>query len=226
MDMTLHVFPEIDQRSDEWYAQRRGMVTASAVSALLTPTLKPANNDTSRNLTASLVAERITGCTHETFINDDMWRGINEEPRARAKYAEHFGVEVAQVGFMVRAEKGWTLGYSPDGLVGDVGLIEIKAPRAKAHLQTILADEVPPQHMAQLQAGLLVSGRKWIDFVSWHGGMPMWHKRVHRQKQWMDAIRDACRAFEDNAAQMVAAYETATKGLPETEAAYDLEVVI
>jgi hypothetical protein len=67
---------------------------------------------------------------------------------------------------MRRDEDGWTLGYSPDGLVGDDGLIEIKAPRAKTHLRTILADEVPAHYMAQCQAGLLVTGRKWIDFVS------------------------------------------------------------
>lgn len=215
--MTLTILPDIDQRSDEWYKQRRGMVTASAVGQLLTPTLKPASNDTSRNLTALLVAERITGITVETFINDDMWRGIQEEPRARAAYAEHYDVEVTEVGFMVREEKGWTLGFSPDGLVGDDGLIEVKAPRAKGHLQTILADEVPAQHMAQLQAGLLVSGRKWIDFISFHGGMPMWIRRVRRQKQWMDAIRDAVRTFEVTAAQMVADYEERTAGLPKTE---------
>ena len=224
--MGLREYANLEQRSDDWYKVRCGMVTASAVGTLLTPTLKPANNDTSRRLAALLVAERITGIpAPQPFINDDMYRGMVEEPRARDWYAEHHGVTVTEVGFLVREEKGWTLGYSPDGLVGDDGLIEIKAPRAANHLQTILSDEVPAQHMAQIQAGLLVSGRKWCDFVSWFGGMPPYVKRVRRSKQWFDAIRDAVKAFEDNAAQMVADYEQATAGLPMTEPALSLEIV-
>jgi hypothetical protein len=80
---------------------------------------------------------------------------------------------------MVRDDWGFSLGYSPDGLVGDDGLIEVKCRRQKKHLQTILADEVPPENMAQLQCGLLVSGREWIDYVSYCGGMPMYVKRVY-----------------------------------------------
>lgn len=214
--MTLHTYPNIDQGTPEWHDQRRGMVTASAVGKLLTPTLKVADNDVSRGLTTTLVAERITGWTEETPMTSDMWRGVDSEPVARDLYAEHFA-DVTEVGFMVRDGDDWQLGYSPDGLVGDDGLIEIKAPRAKTHLNTILSDRVPAHYMGQCQAGLLVSGRKWIDFVSYCGGMPLYVHRVVPNPDWFDAITAACIAFEQNAARIVADYRTRVAGMPTTE---------
>ncbi|MGV3564200.1 MAG: lambda exonuclease family protein [Nocardioides sp.] len=224
--MSLRTLPTLEQRSEEWYGQRRGMVTASVVGQLITPsTLRPAANDTARGLVATLVAERITGWTDPTFTSDDMLRGILAEPLARDAYAAHRGVEVAEVGFMVRDDWGFSVGYSPDGLVGDDGLIEIKAPRAKVHLATILADEVPAAHMAQIQCGLLVSGRAWCDFVSFCGGMPLWVRRVEADQRWADAIVAAVTVFEETAAQMVADYRQAIEGLPMTERMDDLGLV-
>src|SRR5689334_22831391 len=89
--MTLIEYPEIDQGSEEWFAQRRGMVTASVVGQLITAkTLQPATNDYARGLTALLVAERITDYTEPTFMNDDMLRGVMDEPVARDLYSEHY----------------------------------------------------------------------------------------------------------------------------------------
>jgi len=216
--VSLIEFPDVIQGSDEWLEQRRGIVTASVVGQLVTPsTRKPANNDASRGITAQLVAERITGYTDPSYINDDMLRGIEDEPRARDLYAEFYKRTVTETGFLLRKEDTWQLGYSPDGLVGDDGLIEIKAPRAKTHLRTILSGEVPAQYMAQCQAGLLVSGRAWIDFISFSGGMPMWHTRVLPDPAWQDAIVAACEQFEATATEMAAAYEAKTEGLPATE---------
>lgn len=215
--MTLTIHEDIEQGTQEWHDIRRGVVTASTVSKLLTPTLKVADNDTSRGATATLVAERITGFTEETPMTSDMWRGVECEPFARDKYAESQSVTVREVGFMTREFDGFTIGYSPDGLVGDDGLIEIKCPRAKTHLNTILRDEVPSQYMAQLQTGLLVSGRKWIDFVSYCGGMPLYAKRVYPEIRWEAALKEAAATFEVNAAEMTARYEAAITGLPVTE---------
>ena len=156
--MTLIELPDLIQGTDEWHDQRRGIVTASVVGRLLTATGKPANNDTSRTLTAQLVAERITGWTDPVYVSDDMLRGTEDEPRAVDVYAEHFA-PVTSTGFMVRDDWGFRIGYSPDGLVGDDGLIEVKSRRAKKQLQTILEDAVPAENMAQIQCGLLVSGR-------------------------------------------------------------------
>jgi putative phage-type endonuclease len=221
--MTLHEYPKVDQGSPEWHDLRRGIVTASVVGKLLTPTLKVADNDTSRGLTATLVAERITGFTEDTPMTSDMWRGVDSEPIARDIYSGHYQ-QAVEVGFMRRDEDGWTLGYSPDGLVGTDGLIEIKAPRQKTHLNTILADTVPPWNMAQLQAGLLVTGRDWIDFVSYCGGMPLYVKRVLPDPDWAEAIEAACRKFEETAEQMTTAYDFATAGLPTTERIVELEM--
>jgi len=223
--MSLTVYGDLEQRSDEWLAARCGMVTASVVGQLLTPTLKVASNDTSRGVTAALVAERVTGWTEPSYINADMWRGIEHEPIARDKYAEVNGVEVREVGFMVLERDGWKLGYSPDGLAGDDGLIEIKCPRAKSHLSTIVADEVPTYYMGQLQAGLLVSGREWIDYVSFCAGMPMFTKRVLPDERWHEAISEAVAAFEKAATDLASDYLGAVVGLPTTER-IDLEIAI
>jgi predicted phage-related endonuclease len=108
--------------------------------------------------------------------------------------------------------------------VGDDGLIEIKCPRAKSHLSTIVADEVPAYYMGQLQAGLLVSGRKWIDYVSFCAGMPMFVKRVLPDENWHAAIVEAVAAFEKAAEQMASDYLTAAVGLPTTERVLEAEM--
>lgn len=271
--MTLHTFPDVEQGSEQWHDQRRGMVTASVVGGLLSvgklgaigygcpkcsalandpcvglrdgkpiKTLHPeragvakdneataplvievANNETSRSLTKLLTAERITGYTEDTFTSDDMWRGVEDEPRARDLYRKHYA-PVDEVGFMVRREDGWTLGYSPDGLVGDDGLIEVKSRRQKNHLATVLADEVPAANYAQLQAGLLVSGRKWIDYLSYTGGMALWVKRVFPDEQWFKAIEQACRTFEHAAESMANTYLTRVDGLPKAPRIVEMEM--
>lgn len=224
--MSLIELPDLIQGTDEWLDQRRGMVTASVVGQLITPkTIKPCSNDSSRALTAQLVAERITGWTDPTYVNDDMLRGIEDEPRAVDIYSEHYA-PVTRVGFVVRDDWGFRIGYSPDGLVGDDGLVEVKSRRPKKHLQTILEDAVPPENMAQLQCGLLVSGRKWIDYVSYCGGMPLYRKRVTPDQCWQDAIVAAVRSFEETAAAMVSAYQQMTAGLPATERVIEQEMVI
>jgi hypothetical protein len=224
--MTLINLPDLVQGSDEWFDQRRGMVTASVVGQLITPaTIKPAKNDHSRALTAQLVAERITGWTDPVYVSDDMLRGHDDEARAIDKYRERYA-PVVPSGFMVRDDWGFAIGYSPDGLVGDDGLIEIKSRRPKKHLQTILSGEAPPEAMAQIQCALLVSGRQWCDYLSYCGGMPMWRHRVEPDQRWADAIVAAVKQFEATAAQMIADYRTATEGLPPTERVVELDMVI
>lgn len=224
--MSIIELPEITQGTAEWHEVRRGIATASTVKSLLTPTLKVADNDTSRGAIATLVAERISGFTEDIPMNSDMWRGVESEPFARDLYSKHYA-EAREMGFIIRDDWGFKIGYSPDGLVGDDGLIEIKSPRAKTHVRTILADEVPSYYMAQLQTGLLVSGRKWIDFVSYCGGLPLWVKRVEPDPAWQEAIVTAVAAFERVAVEMFDRWLTASEGLPPTERInLDLEIVI
>ncbi|OZE04361.1 hypothetical protein CH249_25855 [Rhodococcus sp. 05-2255-3B1] len=184
-----------------------------------------ASNDVSRGLTMLLVAERITGWTEEMHMNDDMWRGVFDEPRARDKYSECYA-PVTQVGFMTYEEPGLKLGFSPDGLVGDEGLIEIKSRRPKKQVSTIISGHPPVETMAQIQCGLLVSGRKWLDYISYAGGLPMWVHRVYPDHRWFDAIIAAGRAFESNAAEMIRLFTEGAEGFPMTERIVEQELVI
>jgi hypothetical protein len=215
--MSLHIYSELQQGSDEWLAARAGLVTASTVGQLITPkTIKPAVNDYSRGLTATLVAERITGHVEPMQVSQAMLRGQLDEPYARDAYSEHFA-PASEVGFLVRDDWDFKIGFSPDGLIADDGLIEIKSRAQKKHLQTILADEVPLENMAQIQCGLLVSGRAWLDYVSYSGGMPLYVKRVLPDPKWHEAIIEAVAFFEDNAADMLKTYTAAIDGRPMTE---------
>lgn len=213
-DMSLHVYENIEQGSSEWLAARAGIVTASVVGQLITPsTVKLAKSDTARSLMETLLAERLTG--HVDYIppSFDMERGILDEPFARDLYAEHHA-PVTEVGFMVREEGDRRLGYSPDGLVGEEGLVEIKSRKPKIQLRTILNDAVPAANVAQMQAGLYVTGRAWIDYVSYSGGWPLYVKRVYPDPVWHDAIREAVIAYETFASLMADQYETRTSGAP------------
>jgi hypothetical protein len=185
-------------------------------ASALPPIYGVADNDTSRGVTASLVAERITGIVEPTFTSDDMWRGIEHEPYARDIYSGHYQ-QAVECGFMRLDGDGWQLGASPDGLVADEGGIEVKCPRAKGHVSTILADAVPPFYIPQIQACLLVTGRKWWDYVSFCAGLPLFVKRVYPDPAWHEAITAAVTKFETTAAEMVAAYTQATTDMPATE---------
>jgi len=224
-DMTLTTYPDLVQGSQEWLDARRGIVTASTISKLLTPQLKVADNDTSRGLINTLAAERITGNVDYVYPSFDMQRGTEREPYARQYYADTHS-PVTEMGFMVRDFGGYVIGYSPDGLVGEDGLVEIKSPRAKEHLRTILANDVPAQYMAQCQTGLLVSGRDWLDYVSFCPGMPLWTKRVHPDHAWSDALKEAADIAESRIQSVTAMYEASVIGLPATEAIPELEEIV
>jgi hypothetical protein len=226
--MTLHTHPDLEQGSESWLEARRGIITASVVGQLVTPqTIKPASNDKSRALIAQLASERITGRVEDVFVSSDMMRGTLHEPIACDRYAEVNGVELQQVGFCVRDDWGFPLGASPDRLIGVDGGLEVKCPRQKTHIQTVLSGEVPAHNMAQVQACLLVTGRDWWDFVSFSAGLPLWTKRVYPDPKWRDAIITAATTAEHAIQSMVTRWESATEGLPATEyIPDDIEVAI
>lgn len=215
--MSLHVYEDLEQGTDEWLAARCGLLTASTVGQMITEkTVKAASNDKSRSLAKSLIAERITGHVEPIQTSRAMERGTLDEPYARDHYSEHHSPAV-EVGFMIRTINGHKLGYSPDGLVGEDGLIEIKSRNQRIQLEAFLDDAVPLANMAQIQCGLLVSGRAWCDYVSWSGGMPMFVKRVLPDENWFAAITDALYQFEVTAETEISKYLTKTAGLPPTE---------
>lgn len=211
--MTTTFYADLEQGSPEWLQARCGLLTASTIGKLITPTLKTANNDTSRGLTETLVAERLTGHVDFIYPSADMQRGTLDEPLAREFYSKHHA-PVEEVGFAVREIDGYKLGASPDGLVGEDGGIEIKSRRPKSQVRTWLTDAVPAENMAQIQALMFVFDRQWWDYCSYTGGYPMYVKRVHADARWQAAIRDALVTFERNAAHMIADYNRATNGSP------------
>ena len=203
--MTITYHTDLEQGTDEWLAARMGVLTASEVKLILTPTLKIANNEKTRAHVYELLAQRINKYVEPHFIGDDMLRGYDDEVLARAKY-EETNDPVTECGFVTNDKFGFTMGYSPDGLVGDDGLIECKSRRQKFQVQTICDDAVPDQYMMQLQTGLLITERKWIDFISYSGGMPMWVKRVYPDPVIQVAIIDAATAFDESIQSRLEAY--------------------
>ena len=214
MAITYH--PDVIQGSDEWAAIRRGLITASEMSLLLTPTLKVAANDKSRAHIFELAAQRISGYTEPHYVGSDMLRGQEDEILARALYHEEC-YDVKECGFITNDSFGFTLGYSPDGLVGDDGLIECKSRRQKFQVQTIIENSMPDDYLLQVQTGLLVTGRKWLDFVSYCGGLPMCVIRVWPDIAVQAAIIDAAALAEKQIAEKLAKYADASRGLIPTE---------
>lgn len=224
----IRYYRDIEQGSDEWLAVRRGILTASEMRLIMTPTLRPASNDKERAHLFELIGQRITGYTEPHYISDDMLRGHEDEIEARIRYADHF-YPVTECGFATRDMGGFTIGYSPDGLVGDDGLIECKSRRQKYQIETILADEVPAEYLLQCQTGLLVTGRKWLDFISYCGGLPMFVKRVWPCQEIQHAIIAAASAFEQRLAAAQARYAEWLARQPviiNTERTIEQEIII
>jgi predicted phage-related endonuclease len=223
--VTYH--PDLIQGSEEWLALRCGLLTASEMKLILTPTLKIADNDKTRAHVFELLFQRITGFVEPRYISDDMLRGREDEILARDEYAKHYA-PVQNVGFVTNDRWGFTIGYSPDGLVGDDGLLECKSRRGKYQVQTIAENDIPAEYVLQLQTGLLVTGRRWIDFVSYSGGLPMFVKRVEPDPVIQSAIIAAATAFEARLAEMEREYMAtlATNKFVPTERRIDQEMFV
>lgn len=198
---------------------------AAARNTTSTPILEPASNDTSRGIIASLAGERISGLTDDIPMTAAMYRGIFDEPIARDVYRNFTGYQVRETGFMTRTFDGFTIGYSPDGVVGDDGLLEIKSRSQRSHVRNILAGIVPPENMAQLQVGLLVSGREWIDYVDYTGGMHLWIKRVFPDREWQRVIVETARTVEANITETVRQYTEAVDRFPLTERVEEMQEI-
>lgn len=199
----IRVYNDLIQGSDEWLAARCGLLTASNMKLIVTQSLRPSKGDRERMHLYELMAQRITGYVEPVFVNDDMLRGHVDEVKARALYNEYYA-PVEEVGFITNDKWGFTIGYSPDGLVGSDGAIECKSRRQKYQAETIVNMAMPDDYVVQVQTGLLVSEREWIDFISYSGGMPMVVIRVYPDPKIQDAILEAAGTFE---ARLAARFE-------------------
>ncbi len=204
--MTIEIYEELEQGSPEWLSARCGLLTASEMKLIITPTLEIAKNDKEKKHLYEILAQRITNYVEPSYINDDMLRGGVDEIRAKALYEEKY-VPIRNVGFITNDKWGFKLGFSPDGLVGDDGGVECKSRKQKLQIETILAQEVPKEHLLQVQTGLLVSERAWIDYISYCGGLPMCVLRVFQCPVIAAAILAAAQGFEDRLKAAWARYD-------------------
>ena len=203
--MTITYHNDLTQGSDEWLAARCGLLTASEMKLVLTPTLKIAKNDKTRAHVFELAAQRITQYVEPTFIGDDMLRGMADEIKARDLYARNYD-DVTEVGFVTNDKWGFTIGCSPDALVGDDGMLEIKSRRQKYQIETILAGTCPDDYLLQVQTALLVTERKWLDFISYSGGLPMVTMCVWPDDAVQAAILEAAADFEAQVSRALASW--------------------
>lgn len=210
--MTVTIHKELMQGTDAWHAARCGMLTASEMKLAVTPMLKTANNEKTRSHVYELLAQRVTGYVEPSYVGDDMLRGQEDEQLALSVYHQNVA-EVEYCGFITNDKWGFTLGYSPDALVGDDGLVEVKSRRQKYQMQTFVEclgqQVVPIDYMLQCQTGLLVSERAWLDFISYSGGMRMPIIRIYPDAKVQDAIVEGATAFETQIAAARKAYHSA-----------------
>ena len=223
--MTIRIHRDLIQGSDAWLQARCGILTASEMCRIITAkALKPAKNDKASAHLYELLAQRFTGYVEPAYVSDDMLRGQADEIEARALYARHHS-PVQEVGFVTRDFGGGVVvGCSPDGLVGDHGLIEIKSRRQKFQAETIISGAVPDEHVIQVQTALLVTGRAWCDFVSYCGGMPLAVIRVPADETAHHAILAAAGMFEADLAEKLAALRANAAGLLPTKRRIEQEM--
>jgi putative phage-type endonuclease len=160
----------MDQGTEEWFTIRIGKVTASRVADVIAKT-KTGYSASRDNYMAQLICERLTGLKGESFTNAAMQHGTETEPLARAAYEALKDVLVDEVGFVPHPTIEMA-GASPDGLVGDDGLLEIKCPNTATHIETLISKVVPGKYNTQMQFQMACTGRQWCDFVSFDNRLP------------------------------------------------------
>lgn len=188
---------DIVQGSEAWFAIRCGKVTASRVADIAAKT-KSGYSTSRANYMAELIAERLTGEAAQSFTNAAMLWGTEKEPDARAAYEFRTDASVVQVGFVQHPVIAMT-GASPDGLVGDDGLVEIKCPNTATHLDTLLGQPVPSKYETQMQWQMACTGRKWCDFSSFDPRLPesmsLFVARIERDDKRIAELETEVKAF-------------------------------
>lgn len=172
-----------EQGTAEWLQERAGKVTASRIGDVMAKT-KTGYGASRANYMADLVAEQLTGIPKQGFTNDAMRWGTETEPQARAMYELQTGHTVVETGFVPHPTIGGA-GASPDGLVGDYGLLEIKCPNTATHIKTLRGAEIDRNYLLQMHWQMLCTGRTWCDFISFDPRLPM-EMQMHLRRVELD----------------------------------------
>ena len=187
----------IEQGTPEWHQLRLGKVTASRVADIIATT-RSGPSASRQNYLIELALQRSTGNIEPSYTNAAMEWGTQTEPQARAAYEVETGNFVDQVAFIDHPTIAW-FGCSPDGLVGDDGLIEIKCPNSATHWEYFKAKKPPQKYVIQMQTQLAVTGRKWCDFVSFDPRMPERSQllvvRVDRDEAFIAELEEKVKQF-------------------------------
>jgi len=178
-------FYDCEQGSEEWFELRRGIVTASMFDAVMAKGRGNSESLTRRKYMLTLIGERLTGETQDSYTNAHMERGKIMEAEARELYSMVSRNEVKQIGFI---KFGDDIGASPDGIIMKDGCLEIKTKLPHLHLDCLLRDEVPSEHIKQIQGQLWVADRQWCDFVSYWPSLPIFIKRIERDNEHIRKI--------------------------------------
>lgn len=211
--MTIEYKMDLIQNTDEWARARTGMITASCAKNIITPTGKTANNEGSRKYSYQLAVERMYGYQEDSFQSYDMERGHIEEIYAKELYSREFS-QTKDCGFVINRELGFEFGFSPDALVGEDGLVEVKSRKEKLQIETIINNKMPSGYNLQIQAGLFVTGRKWCDFLSYSNGMPMYIERIYPDADLIEKIKQAAIEFDIKTKEVIDDFKEKTKSLP------------
>ncbi|QLG93735.1 YqaJ viral recombinase family protein [Pseudomonas yamanorum] len=189
----MQIITEVEQGSPEWLALRLGIVTCTQLDCLLTNSKGEAGFGVGAfTYMNTLIGERITGEAADPFQgNRHTERGHEWEGVGRKLYEQREEVQTSQVAIILNHGAG----YSPDSLVGDKGLTEIKTKLPKFQVEVILSGEIPKEHVAQCQGGLWVSEREWIDFVCYWPGMPLFIKRAYRDEAMIRKLSERVKTF-------------------------------
>ena len=187
----------LEQRTEEWFSERAGKVTASCIYKVMARTKTGYGADRA-NYAAQIVAERLTGLPAETFTNAAMVWGIETEAQARAMYEFQTGNGVAETGFH-RHPAIENSGASPDGLVGNLGLVEIKCPNTATHIATLRGGGIDRKYLLQMQWQMACTERQWCDFASFDPRLPhelqLHFERVQRDDELIEEIEGEVRKF-------------------------------
>lgn len=187
----------MEQRSESWFAARLGKVTASRVSDVIAQT-KSGWGAGRKNYMSQLLCERLTGLQQDSFSNAAMQWGTEIEPRARAAYQFVTDNIVQEVGFVDHPRIAMS-GASPDGLIGDKGLIEIKCPNTATHLDTLLNGTIPDKYIVQMQWQMTCTGTDWCDFVSFDPRIGQdheyWCNRIERDDKRIQELEEMVSEF-------------------------------
>lgn len=202
--MTIH---DLEQGTPEWFALRMGLPTSSQFATVMAKGKGGEPSKTRQTYLYKLAGERLTGAPMDSFSNAHTERGHQMEPEARQFYAFMTDLDPRLVGFITNHGAG----ASPDSLVGDSGMLEIKTKLPHLLLAVHEQGSFPAEHKAQCQGQLWIAEREWVDLICYWPGMQPFIKRAHRDEEYIAALADAVARFNDELETLVAKYSPERK---------------